>query len=497
MLLTALVLSVFVYSFLFLLLPRQLLVPFSTPILILSLLVVWALPLTDARPSAWMDRLFWMYFVTLLIWPNYINITIPGLPWFTAARLTAAPLVVLMLIHASRSRSFRERMKEMLSSIPAVVKLVSAFAVIQVLSITLSDIPVLTANRVFNNEIVWTGAFFAAVWAFRDARNMDRFSMVTVGLIFILGIIAIAEAREGHVLWSESIPSFLSIDEDYAEMIFAGFYRLDGSYRVVATSTTPLSFGELMALAVPFVIYTVDRRPGFKSLVIAAIAEGLIVNALIGADARLGFVGFIVAHFTYLGLFAISYQKRHPTSLLGPTLVTAVPVVIALGASVVLFVGRIRKHVLGGGMHQYSDDARTQQLALFVKKIWGSPVFGFGAGQGGPELGYYTQGGRLTIDSYYMSVAMDYGFLGFFVFYGLILTAIWRAATIAMARRDIVGQLAAAFTSFLSAYLVIRSVLSQEANQPLLFISLGAVVALSYLHKRDPVEVLPARVDFR
>ena len=52
------------------------------------------------------------------------------------------------------------------------------------------------------------------------------------------------------------------------------------------------------------------------------------------------------------------------------------------------------------------------------------PIFGFGADRAGDKVGFYSPGGQLTIDSYYLSILMDYGFLGFIVFYGLIICAI-------------------------------------------------------------------------
>ena len=493
LLMTGLVLFTFIYSFLFILLPRQLQIPFSTPIVLLFLMIIWALPLSDAMPTPWIDRLFWFFFVTLLIWPNYISITIPGLPWITAARLSAAPLVVLILLQASRSRPFRSQMSKLVSGAPTIVKMVSAFAVIQVLSIALSSDPFGTANKVLNHQIAWTGMFFGSIWALRDKKRMDHFGLVSIFLVLCLCLIGIAEARVGHVLWSESIPGFLSIDEEYAEQIFAGFYRLNGAYRVIATSTTPLSFGELLAVMVPFIIYSVDRKPTWRSILIALVLEGLVVNALIAADARLGFAGFVVAHAVYLILFTISYQRSRPHSLVAPTLTVALPAILATTAVAILLIGRIRKRVLGGGVHQFSDDARLQQIRGGMKKIWESPVFGFGADRGGAALGFYTPGGRLTIDNYYLSILLDYGFVGFFVFYGMIIAAIWKAASIARVRRDRIGQLAAAFASMITAYFVIKSVLSQEANQSLLFIGLGAVVVLSYLDKHDRPELLAAR----
>ena len=483
----------FIYSLLMLVLPRQLLVLFSLPLMILTLFIIWALPLADTRPLPLTRTLFWALFGCLFLWPNYLALVIPGLPWITVTRFFGGPLVLLLLYYSSRSRPFRAEMKMLFSGAPLIVGLVTAFAVVQVISLAFSDAPFLTFNKILNNQITWTAMFFAGLWAMKDERGVQRWAIAFGVLASILGLMAIAEAHVGHVLWSRSIPSFFQLDEDYAQQILAGFYRLDGSYRVITTATTPLSFGELLALSIPFVLYMVDRDPKPRTIFWALVAEGLVFYGLLQADARLGFVGMLIAHFAYLFLFALAFKRKNPKSLFATSLVAAFPIGLMLAATAVLFVGRVRTRVLGSSMHQYSDDARSQQFAMGFVKFQESPLFGFGASRGGPKLGFYSPGGELTIDSYFLSILLDYGVVGVLVFYGLILYAIARCVRIAMRRTDDLGKLATAFASFMLVYLVIKSVLSQEANQPLMFMALAAITVLCLRDRQSRGEVLKPR----
>ena len=73
-------------------------------------------------------------------------------------------------------------------------------------------------------------------------------------------------------------------------------------------------------------------------------------------------------------------------------------------------------------------------IASGLQIIWQSPVIGFGPGQGGGKLGYPNSAGTLTIDSYYLSILLDHGFVGFFVYYGLIILGIVQSARVALTR---------------------------------------------------------------
>lgn len=476
----------FFYSFFVILVPRPVMIPLLFPFLFLIFFIVWALPVGTRAPGKAANRLFWCYTVTLLLWPNYLAIALPGLPWITAARLFAAPLVLLLLVHLSTSQPFKDAMRARLATVKPLWIMVTIFAVVQTISIVMSPEPLMTVNRVFNNQVVWTGMFFAAVWALRDPKSLERWIIAYVVMAFILGVMAIREAQVEHVLWAQSIPSFLKVDDEVVTRILAGSRRLTGQYRTVTTATTPLSFAELMALAVPFLLYTMHKYPRLPVILGCLAVDGLILNSLILTDARLGFVGFILGHFLYLLYYSIDRWKNRPDSIMGAALVVAFPVFIALGVLVVLFVGRVRVRVIGGGQHTYSNQARIDQTNGAFEKIWASPVFGFGSGEGAQRLGFANGEGTITIDSYFLMVLMDYGFVGFFVFYGMLTYAIVVCGKLAVkAPQADTRRLAAVIAIFMAEFLVIKSVLAQEANHPLAFILLGAVATIAYSSRQS------------
>lgn len=470
-----------------LLLPMQLKVPFALPLIFLVLFVVWALPTSQKAPGRLAERLFWAYSVTLLLWPNYLAIALPGLPWITTARLFATPMLLTILIYASTSLPFKQTMRERLALIRPLWILVAIFAVIQAVSVAVSPKPMLSLNRVFNNEVVWTGMFFAAVWVLRSPRSLERWFIAYVAMIFILGLLGVWEAHLQRVIWANSVPSIFQIDDPNVQKILGGSYRLTGQYRVQTTATTPLSFAEAIALAVPFLLYLMDTYRRLWVFFACLVIEGLIVYGLIQSDARLGFVAFILGHFLYIAFLGVDLWRSNKHSLLGPSLIFSLPVLLAIGLSMVLFVGRIRVRVVGSGQHTFSNEARIDQMAAALEKIWGSPFLGFGAGEGAMKLGFVNPSGEATIDSYFLSILMDYGIIGFLVFYGMLAYAIVLSFSLALrSSAQMVRRLSAALGIFLIQFVVIKIVLSQEANHPLVFIALGSLATVAYFSENPP-----------
>src|SRR3546814_10188832 len=85
-----------------------------------------------------------------------------------------------------------------------------------------------------------------------------------------------------------------------------------------------------------------------------------------------------------------------------------------------------------------------------------------------------------TIDSYYLSIGLDYGVLGFIAFYGMILYAIYVCVRIYLTVRDEEATIAAPLAMALGIYFIIKAVLSQPQNQPFLYILVGVAIALNY-----------------
>ena len=163
-----------VYGFYFALTAPYLIVQFTFPLAILGALAIWALPDSKRNPSGLVEGFFFAFFICLVMWPKYLALVLPGLPWITMVRLTGLPLVLILLISTSISQEFRSHMARVLSSAPLVWKILCVFLAIQVLTIPLSGHPVLTVNRVLNAQISWTAMFFAGCYVFSKPGRAER-----------------------------------------------------------------------------------------------------------------------------------------------------------------------------------------------------------------------------------------------------------------------------------------------------------------------------------
>lgn len=475
----------FFYSALFTLMPRFMSIIMLVPVGVLWLMVIWALPVGRYRPGRVLSALFLGYSFSLLMIPSYIGINIPGLPWITTVRLFGGPAILLLLVYGSTSQPFREQMLAMLRSEKAITGCIVAFAIIQLLSILMSDYPAMTFEKVVNNQIAWTGMFFIALWHFRRIESLRRWVWMYLVCMFLLAILAIVESRYQRILWANSIPDLLLIKDEVVEAILAGSTRFYGGYRVTGTSTTPLSFAELHALTIPFALYLMDKLRTLKGIVAGLLMIALSTTTIFLTDARLGIVSSLAGLLVYGFYFFYHRWRFTRTSLIAPAGVAFYPVAAAVFVAASILIGRIRIYVWGHSGQAESTDARFEQARMAMGKIIESPLIGFGASRGGPKVGWVSPSGKLSIDSYYVSILMDYGILGFVAFYGLFIIAIGKAFQIAFARNDDLGKLAAAWGTYLLIFLTSKAVLSQELNHPLIFIGFAAVVALSAHARAD------------
>ena len=467
------------YGFLFALLPPAFLVPLMVPFAILLILIIWALPVRESHPARIFMILFWCFWVSLYLWPNYLALALPGLPWITVNRLFGGPLLFLLLVYASSSRPFRTEMLSILGENGWIWKMVAAFSVSAAVSTIFSPQPFNTFNRYINLQIVWTSIFFVSIWVFRRPGAIQFWARLFVIMAVITSIIGLLEARRRQILWADSIPSFLKVDDPAVQRLLAGVFRFE-KYRISSTTMSPLSFAEFLALSTPFLIYFFMTSRKLLIWILLISADVLIFVAIYNTDARLGMVGFLLSHSTYGFLWALRRWRSDRQSIFGPAITLAYPILLTVFFAAVMAIGRLRMLVLGDGSASASNASRQQQYIDAVPFLARSPLFGYGSGQGGPTLGFTGGNGVVTIDSYLISIALDYGIIGFVLFYGLIIGGLVKASKLAGSARNDDEAIAMPIAICFGVFLVIKVVLSQESNIPIMFMMLGAVAVLNY-----------------
>lgn len=453
---------------------------FLVPIALLALVVIWALPNTDVAPIRALRWLFPAFLVAMLFWPDYLAIALPGLPWITMRRIVAFPMAFLFLISVSLSGRFGWQIKEVLQANRVVTRLFLLFVLIQMLSIGWSISPGFSLSKFILSQLYLSLTFLVGCWYFRSHGSVEKWMVFLLLPLVPLAIVGVVESSREQVLWAQSIPNFLRIEDPSVMRTLAGGMRAGTDiYRVQAIFGTALGYSEYLSLAMPFLIHIVATSYRLWWRMLAAVLIPVTLYMIILTDSRLGMIGFFSSFICYGLGWAVRRWRQVRSSLIGPMVTLAYPAGVGAFFAATLVIGRLKRAVWGGGETQASTDARAEQYRQGIELLMGRP-WGFGIGQGGEALGYTNPAGTLTIDTYYLLVALDYGIIGFIIFYSLLLSAVWTGAkgyfrSVEANRED---MMLLPLVVALFNFVVIKSVFSEVENHPIAFMIMAAIAAL-------------------
>lgn len=451
----------------------------------LIVVIIWALPTTLRAPTQLTASLFIMYSISLFVWPSYIALRLPSLPLVGPARLLQFMFLAMLGYSLSISAEFRERFFRPLRHDNLMRWLLLALVVFQFQSIIWGSFinsaligQLLTRLLLAQISLIIPLLYAASLYSEQPQKLRILFRALAVAII-LLTIIAYFESKVQHVLTLDFFPpEFFDADSYQKATTHAGAFR-DGVYRSASIFTLPLTFAEFMALASSAPLYLMLER---ESVRIRFIGFMLYITAFFGvllSASRLGVVGFAVVGLVYAILWVFRQALVRKGKFLGPAMVMLIPLAAATAATVFLSSHRLQLVALGTGSTTYSDRARIKQLVLGIGKIFEAP-FGHGWDTSGIVLSYGSNTVGATIDNFWLGVALDIGIIGLAVMLALFLVAIYRTSQIYMKTEGEAAQLAAPITASLSAFMVIKLVLSAGENHPLVFILLGAAYGLSY-----------------
>jgi hypothetical protein len=449
------------------------------PVLILLVVTIWALPDLRTAPTRALERFFFLYVIIAVLWPSYISIAIPnsGLPWVNPQRLIYAPMALIFVICVAVSREFRARLSAVLQAEKPILWLMIAFIIIMTYTVPLSDRMFVSMDKWADALVTWVCMFFVGCYLFSQPGRVVRWAATIWVCAVISGVIGIWEWRLHHVPWLGYLPSFLQMDPLMVDEIAPRFRQ--AVYRVRSTYQDGLGLGEFMSLTMPFVLCFALGPFSRKIRIAAMLTVPFLIFLVFLANARSGVVGLMVDFGLYGFYWGFMRWRRHKDSLIGPALMFSYPALAGLVVMSSLFVDAIRIRLFGGGATHSSNDARKVQWTMGLPKVINHPL-GHGIGRAGEALGYYAPNGLLTIDTYYLSVMLDYGIIGFIVYYSLILYSGFTAGRHASTDNttDPDTQFLAAASISLAAFFVIKSVYSEPTNHPFFFMVMGMVPAL-------------------
>ncbi len=467
------------YGLLCSVLPPQLLVIPLVPVLVMVLLILWLLP--DVG-GLWNETAagYLVVFVGLnALWPPIAALNLPGLPVVSPTRVVLFALLAVVVLNFAMSGVMRRQVIDAMNAFPPVRRLYWLFWATTVLALPLSAQLSASMTKWVNNQIYWTTILAASAWLATRPGFARRTAQVLAWTLIVVALLGINEYRMQELWWPTILPPWLRADEVlYAKLFLPSFRAYTTEYRVRGILGNALYTAEYTAICFPFLIYylTCTKKTAHRMLLIAGVLATMMTMYF--TSSRSAMIGMVFTLAVYPLLEALRVRRQRPTSLVASAVFYAYPLFAAILVATVIFWRRAHVLILGGYQHQASTDARGIQWDMGWPKVLRQP-FGHGAGTSGDVLGFFNPGQEIpTVDSYFLTLLLDYGFLGFAFFFGLFALAAWTAAKTHLDARDEETRLLAPLAISFTCFLIIKSAASTEGSFPIMFMLVGIAIVL-------------------
>ena len=461
------------------------------PALLILTITIWLMPEKDRCYEKLLEWLIIFYVLLICVWPPYVSIIpLPGKIWTPPARILSFLIAFFALVNFSVSRLAKQRLADMFKSHPLIMRTFTLFAIIQFLSLPLAHLPGTSASYFAKYFIVTTAIFLVVITCVRNTRALKILIYFAIPIVlFYVGIAFYQSAIEENV-FGKYLPNWMIGGGESVGAVMRAVYR-NGLYRVNGISLTSLEYAELFVYFSPFLFYYVMEH---KNIFIKAIALFILTLAFLGISttgSRLGNVGLLFGTMTYALIWSLKAWLLDKRNLLGPAIVTMY--IAGIGAFMALITAstRIRGMIFGDSSTANSSNARIDQVTDGIPIILSNPIVGHGIGGGAQKLNYRNLGGDLTIDTYWLSVAIETGLVGlicFLLFFGAL---IWTAARFYIYDQDRhpLAKMGATLASTLACFLLIKLVLSQTVNNSLIYFVAAITLVISHIIHEKKTEI--------
>lgn len=450
-------------------------------------LIVWLLPPFRNVP----DRLLlWGLLSSLFlyfVWPRNAFIPIAALPIKHPQKLLYLSFFGIWLISCFKSSELRARIRENLRGHRLIVVLFWILVALRLGSVAVSKEVGYSFLRVTDEMLVQFALFPIVLSVVHTPRDVRLLVTTLVAAACCNAALALPEAALKRNLF-ERVITLDTLDPVTARQIIVAKFR-GGSYRAQASFDHPLLFAEFLAMSLPFAAMSI-LRPGWRrSLwVIATLA---ICAGLVLARSRSAFGAALVvaAALAMLIVFRnMTSAQRSPWPLVFTIFV--IPLLAVAGVAVVELLGGL---VSGSGHEEYSSSAsRIQMLGIGLPLVAEKPLMGHGAALGAYTLGFANTMNVLTLDNYFLSIALDSGviYLAAYLLFGA--AGMMIAARTGRSPLNDVAEYSIAICASLGGFYAMKAVLGTPLNNGLLFVMVALALVLNrFAQTRNHAQISP------
>lgn len=440
----------------------------------------WALQ----REGQW-GALPWLRWLLLLVvalsvlWPRYLFVHKAGLPGVNPLTLLTMAALFACVFGIAYSRAFGRDLRTIFRSGGVAFSFFLLWFVWRLFASIIGEEPIYSSIEVVK-EFVYIGSFVlfglvVAVWE-PGPRYIFR---VLIGSGLIVSVIGV---YEGFVQANPFI-GFISSDGDMTAprvLISIAAEKLrDGAFRAQSTFDHPIVFAQFVAALVPLALFVATRDSSRFWRLVAFIALPCALLAIAKSGSRSGYVSVAMAFGLVASIWwlrAIIYGRFSKA-----VAIVALPAMIGAAIIAWFFVSEL---VVGRNQHEISSTSvRLLMLRDGIAALWESPLWGFGHGLSVMKAGVTNPMGLATIDNYLLSIAVDYGYVGFSLFVLGVGFFSARALSFAVKTKGVSGEYVGACLAAVVALVVTFAGVSIYQNMTLFW--LLVTVSVPVISGRD------------
>lgn len=442
--------------------------PIIALLLLIPLLIVvfWVAPVVHSYPKKLLMNLFFLWLGASILWPSYLSLRLPGFPGIEPSRVLLSMLIMVWMFYVMKNPNIRKNLYSTYINNTKYLLVFFFIFLIQLVAIFFSEsffqslfyyIKVLI-------EVFLPALILISILSFK--KDIETFLLVLAvvgGGVVLISLMEIIISKNVFLLYLP--PGFVMssefIEQALSEKIRGGVFRVQGPFG------HPLLLAQFLVVLLPVYVYLFFMGTNKGIRLISFILIPLTIVVLYKTGSRAIFVGIAVeiAVIAVLYLRLVIVTKR--ASTLGWIVIVSYPIFILLAMFIFYLT---MDFFLGQTVSEMnSTNARFLMWEKGLSIVAGSPFFGFGSGSAAYVLGFTGRDGVLTIDSYYLSVLLESGYLGLFIFMTYLVLIFYLGIQLI---RITPNNSAILFTilASLSGYLTIALILSTPHNLNILFL---------------------------
>jgi O-antigen ligase len=399
----------------------------------------------------------------LVLWPRYLYFKLGPGPNVNALTLSVFALLLFTVGVLVRGGGPRQVFSSNIKAAKAFLVVFGLFYLTRFIAIFVSD-HALAASIALTRELMLLGAVLLSALVFIDCQRKEQ-ALVVVLLVSTVGAVlgGALELQTKKTLFEGFVT--LNADDPQAVNLYRSItqkYR-EGNYRVQSTFDHPIVMGQFFSMMF-FVCLSVVAAAKLRWRLLAVLLLPAIIFMIAKSGSRSGLSSLAIGLMMFsVGVLFIAFSTRRIKSV--AQLWSAF-----VGLALVVTIGALYWTIFADSVDSLlkvdrnSTSARLEFLARGIPAAIASPLVGYGFGMAGIKAGVPGSDGYLTIDNYFLTIALDYGLPALILYATLHVVPVWRAFTAGLRNWED-AVLALGLASAIAVFFVVQSIVSIASNQ--------------------------------